>query len=74
MWGSNYKDYIKEAYRILDNGGILLIAEPFKRWNKNLDDEGKPINELVNLLKEHKFNILECIENKFMFIKCVKCE
>ena len=74
MWGSNCKDYIKEAYRILDNGGILLIAEPYKRWNKNLDDEGKPINELVKLLKEYKFNILECIENKFMFIKCVKCE
>ena len=72
MWGSNCKDYLKEVYRILDTGGILLIAEAYKRWNKELDDDGNPVNKLVNLLKEHNFNIKECIEQKFMFIECVK--
>ena len=72
MWGSNCKEYLKEAYRILDTGGTLLIAEAFKRWNKELDDEGNPINRLVNLLEENNFTIIEKIENKFMFVECRK--
>jgi len=72
MWGSNCKEYLQEAYRILDTGGTVLIAEAFKRWNKELDDEGNPINRLVNLLEENNFTIIEKIENKFMFIECRK--
>ena len=73
MWGSNCKkDYLKEAYRILDTGGTLLIAEAYTRWNKELDDYGKPVNRLVNLLEENNFTIIEKIENKFMFIECRK--
>ena len=52
VWGSNCKEYLKEAYRILDTGGTLLIAEAFKRWNKDLDEEGNPINRLVKWLEE----------------------
>lgn len=72
MWGSNCKDYLEEAYRILDTGGTLLIAEAFKRWNKDLDEEGNPINKLVGLLEENKFTIVKNEENKFMFIECRK--
>jgi len=72
MWGSNCKEYLKEAYRILDTGGTLLISEPYKRWNQELDEQGKPINKLVNWLQENNFNIIEKIENKFMFIECRK--
>jgi len=72
MWGPNCKDYLKEAYRILDTGGTLLISEAYKRWNKDLDDKGNPINRLVNLLEENNFTIIEKIENKFMFIECRK--
>ena len=70
MWGSNCNDYILEAYRILDKGGTLLIAEPYKRWNKELNEHGKPINRLVNLLEENNFTIQEKYEGKFMFIEC----
>ena len=72
MWGSNCKDYLQEAYRILDTGGTLLIAEAYKRWNKELDEEGNPINRLVNLLEENNFTIIKKIEYKFMFIECRK--
>ena len=73
MWGSNCKDYIKEAYRILDKGGILLIAEPFKRWNEIEND--KLENKLINLLTENNFIInydTSEIDKKFMFIECMK--
>ena len=72
MWGSNCKDYISEAYRILDTGGTLLIAEAYKRWNKELDSEDKPINKLVKLLEENNFTIIKNVEQKFMFIECRK--
>ena len=72
MWGSNCKEYIQEAYRILDTGCTLLIAEPFKRWNKELDDEGKQVNKLVKLLEENNFTIIQNEERKFMFIECRK--
>ena len=72
MWGSNCKDYLKEVNRILDTAGTLLIVEAFRRWNKELDDEGKPINKLVKLLEENKFTIIENVEQKFMFIECRK--
>jgi len=72
MWGSNCKDYIGEAYRILDTGGTLLIAEAYKRWNKELDGEGNPVNRLVKLLEENNFTIINNEEQKFMFIECRK--
>ena len=68
MWGSNCKEYLLEVYRILDNGGKLLIIEPFKRWNKD-EKEG---NRLTNLLKDTGFNIKNIKEEKFMFIECIK--
>ena len=72
MWGSNCKEYLKEAHRILDTGGTLLIVEAYKRWNKELDVHEKPINRLVKLLQENNFTIIKNIENKFMFIECRK--
>ncbi len=72
MWGRNYIDYLKESYRILDTGGTLLIAEPYKRWNKELNKEGNPINKLVKVLEKNNFTIKKCIEEKFMFIECTK--
>ena len=74
MWGSNCKEYIQEAHRILDTGGTLLIAEPYKRWNKECDNQGNPINKLVNWLKENEaaFTMIQTIEGKFMFIECRK--
>ena len=69
MWGSNCSEYISEAYRILDTGGTLLIAEPYKRWNKESEE---PVNRLVKLLEENKFTIIKNEEQKFMFMECRK--
>lgn len=67
MWGSNCKDYIKEAHRVLEDNGILLIIEPTKRW---IDD-----NRLENILIENNFKLKKNHSNnddKFMFLECVK--
>lgn len=68
MWGSNCNDYISEAYRILDKGGVLLIAEPYKRWY----NEDTKENKLETLLKTNNFTIIKNDENKFMFVECRK--
>jgi hypothetical protein len=72
MWGSNCEEYLKEAYRILDTGGTLLISEPYKRWNKKTDEKEEPENKLVKLLEEKGFTIKHIKEGKFMFIECMK--
>ncbi len=42
LMGSNYKDYLNEAYRILKIMGVVIIAEPFQKW-ENREDELKEI-------------------------------
>lgn len=66
MWGSNCKEYITEANRILDENGVLLIIEPTERWTK----DGP--NKLVKLLEDNNFTIKNINEEKFMFIECIK--
>ena len=76
MWGSNCKEYIKEAYRILESGGNLYIIEATKRWSEK-DENGIVIAgqegaKLKNLLQESGFKIVcEKIE-KFSYFKCTK--
>jgi hypothetical protein len=72
MWGSNCKDYLEEAYRILDKGGRLIIVEAFKRWNEQIEGEETIENKLVKLLEDNKFTIVKNDEQKFMFIECRK--
>jgi superfamily II DNA or RNA helicase len=69
LWGTNYKDYIKEAYRVLNWGGNIYIAEPSKKY-KTEDDE----KNLINLIKEFGFEIVGGIErrNKFIYIRGIK--
>jgi hypothetical protein len=76
MWGSNCKEYIKEAYRILESGGRLYIIEPTKRWseqdeNKNII-KGKEGNVLKSLLEEYGFRIVEQTIEKFCMFVCIK--
>lgn len=35
LMGTNWQDYIKEAFRLLRNGGLLKIAEPSSGWEEN---------------------------------------
>lgn len=32
LWGTNYKDYLVEAHRVLGYG-LIFIAEPSKKYN-----------------------------------------
>jgi len=68
MWGSNCRDYITEANRILIENGVLLIIEATKRWM----DEETSENKLVKLLEDNNFTIKNINEEKFMFIECIK--
>lgn len=70
LWGSNCKDYIKEAYRILEDEGALILIEPSSRWIEELDDGIK--NKLEDIIKECGFKTIECDLKKFMFIRSVK--
>jgi ribosomal RNA-processing protein 8 len=73
MWGSNCKEYIKEAHRILESNGILYINEATKRWSEK-DENGNNIvgkegNKLKTLLQEYGFQInIESIEKFCMFV------
>ena len=76
MWGSNCKEYIKEANRILESGGKLYIIEPTKRWseqdeNKNII-EGKEGCKLKSLIEENNFKIVEQSIEKFCLFVYIK--
>jgi superfamily II DNA or RNA helicase len=75
MWGSNCREYIQEANRILETGGRLYIIEPTKRWSEK--DElgnivsGREGNKLKLLLEENSFQILEQSVDKFCMFVCI---
>ena len=62
MWGSNCKEYIKEAHRILETNGTLYIIEPTKRWTNE-----EPADRLRELLLGFIIK-KETIEKFTMFI------
>ena len=67
MWGSNCKDYLREAHRILESNGILYLIEPTKRWT-----ETEPADKLSALLEESGFRIVEKTIVKFALFICSK--
>jgi len=76
MWGSNCKEYVKEANRILESGCKLYIIEPTKRWseqneNKNII-EGREGSKLKSLLEEYGFKIVDQSIEKFCMFVCIK--
>jgi len=76
MWGSNYKAYIQEAFRILESGGKLYIIEPTKRWtdkdeHKNIILEKKG-QLLKTLLEANGFTIVQEDIEKFCLLTCYK--
>lgn len=68
LWGSNYEDYFKEAYRLLNYDGLMYIAEPTKSY-----DETQRV-ELMNMLKANGFTPVGNIEvrGKFFYITVIK--
>jgi ribosomal RNA-processing protein 8 len=74
MWGSNCKQYVIEAQRILESNGKLYIIEPTKRWSEK-DEAGNIIKEgsrLKELLEENGFKIVEQSIEKFCMFCCIK--
>lgn len=68
LWGTNYADYFKEAYRVLNYDGLMYIAEPTKAY-----DEGKR-EELKKLIVSNGFSIVGDVESrgKFFYLTAVK--
>lgn len=68
LWGSNYEDYFKEAYRLLNYDGLMYIAEPTKSYDETQRDE------LVGMLKANGFTPVGNIEvrGKFFYITVIK--
>jgi len=65
MWGSNCKDYISEAHRVLETNGTLYIIEPTKRWTNEI-----PADRLKELL--NNFTIKKEIIEKFTMFVAIK--
>jgi hypothetical protein len=65
LWGTNYKEYINEAYRILNYGGVIHIAEPAKYYETEEDEK-----EFIDLITKGGFKVIGNIEkrNKFIYI------
>jgi ribosomal RNA-processing protein 8 len=76
MWGSNCREYIMEANRMLESNGKLYIIEPTKRWSEQDDSgniiTGKECVKLKKVLLENGFKIIEENIEKFTLFVCVK--
>ncbi len=69
LWGTNYKDYIKEAHRVLDYKGVIYIAEPISSYETKESEQN-----LIDLVENVGFELVGDIErrNKFIYIKGIK--
>lgn len=68
LWGSNYEDYFKEAYRLLNYDGLIYIAEPTKSYDETQRAE------LMEMLKRNGFTPVGNIEvrGKFFYLTVIK--
>ena len=75
LWGSNCREYIEEANRILKTHGTLYVAEATRRWS-TMDDNnvyiGEPGIKLLELLQMNGFVVIEKQVDKFCVCKCIK--
>ncbi len=53
MWAKNYKQVLAEAWRILKQGGKIIVCEPFNRWW----DVQRQSNKLLELFKEQGWDL-----------------
>jgi SAM-dependent methyltransferase len=51
LMGRNWRDYLKEAHRILQPFGLLFIAEPSRRWTEGA---------LERAVEEAGFDLIRC--------------
>lgn len=69
LWGTNYEDYIKEANRVLNYGGVIHIAEPSSSYETLEDEQG-----LLDLITRNGFTVVGQVEKrgKFIYITGIK--
>ena len=65
LWGSNCKEYIREAHRVLETNGILYLIEPTKRWTEK--EPSDRLREALNI-----FHVKQETIEKFSFFTCIK--
>jgi SAM-dependent methyltransferase/ribosome modulation factor len=68
MWGSNCRDYVREAYRILESGGKLYIMEPTKRWTNAVTTNAVTTNAVTtNAVTTNAGGAIEMeVENEYV--------
>ncbi|KAH9313118.1 hypothetical protein KI387_028153, partial [Taxus chinensis] len=66
LMGTDFPDYLKEAYRVLKPGGWLLVAEVKSRFDP--DNDGADPNKFVKALNSLGFNIASKDFSNKMFI------
>ena len=71
LWGSNFEEYIREAYRVLETNSTLYIIDSTKRWSR----EGEQCASILKqMLETNGFQIKEkdTRVDKWCFFKCSK--
>lgn len=61
LMGTNWTDYLKEAYRTLKPYGYLFIAEPQKKWKDCME-------ELKQAVEAEHFRLLGDMEQRYDFV------
>lgn len=61
LMGTNWREYLREAYRTLKPYGYLFVAEPRKRWQDRLE-------ELKEAIEVEHFRLLGDIKHRYNFI------
>ena len=68
LMGTNWRDYIKEAARVLKVTGILYVTESASHLEK-----GESRHDLISVIESNGFSILKKdIIGKFIFIEAIK--
>ena len=66
LWGTNYKDYFTEAYRILDSDGKMFIVEPSSKFGEH--ERYNTIDNFVDEVEKYGFERIGKVENRNNFI------
>jgi SAM-dependent methyltransferase len=61
LMGTNWTDYLQEAYRTLKPYGHLFIAEPQRRWQGHTE-------KLLDAMKAAGFSVVSGVEQRYDFL------
>jgi superfamily II DNA or RNA helicase len=68
LMGRNYKDAIREAKRVITDGGRLFISEPLNRW----ESRENGFEELGTEISAEGFEVMDIyVQNGFVFVYAI---